>query len=178
MRIWSLLLIKSDLKWCIHLWRSHFIFYIAHESLFLCPRIEWSGRIVLFCMSVFLFVRFVRWQRLSSIFIDEDFIYGIHTSLIINAIQVTLWSITLTVFLLEDQCRTHFVRHHIVHLTVSQVLKGHRVFFSYLCIWFALFRFWNVHIISIAIYGDEYDLSTRKSSSSGHISFSRFYPLA
>ena len=29
MRIWSMLLIKSELKWCIHLSRSLFLYFIA-----------------------------------------------------------------------------------------------------------------------------------------------------
>ena len=36
MRIWSILLIKSDLKWCIHLSRSLFLYSLQY---LLCPRI-------------------------------------------------------------------------------------------------------------------------------------------
>ena len=31
MRIWSILLIKSDLKWCIHLSRSLFLYHITTQ---------------------------------------------------------------------------------------------------------------------------------------------------
>ena len=34
MRIWSILLIKSDLKWCIHLSRSLILYIIANVKVF------------------------------------------------------------------------------------------------------------------------------------------------
>ena len=41
MRIWSILLIKSDQKWCIHLSRSLFTFYNNFKQ----PRTEYSHKI-------------------------------------------------------------------------------------------------------------------------------------
>ena len=35
MRIWSILLIKSDLKWCIHLSRSLFLYLYSYEAEFM-----------------------------------------------------------------------------------------------------------------------------------------------
>ena len=38
-RLWSILLIKSDLKWCIHLSRSLFLYFKEYKRDFYIPNI-------------------------------------------------------------------------------------------------------------------------------------------
>ena len=40
MRIWSMLLIKSDLKWCIHLSRSLFLYYERVKKFHFVPNLQ------------------------------------------------------------------------------------------------------------------------------------------
>ena len=88
---WPILIIKSDWKWCIHLSRS----------LFLYPRIEWSGAyffVLSVCLFVCLFVclcvvNFNLRYNFGAVR-DRDFIFGMHTSQMMP-FQMTPRSMTL-----------------------------------------------------------------------------------
>ena len=46
MRIWSILLIKSDLKWCIHLSRSHFLYFVKCNNP--SSNMGWNLHVIIF----------------------------------------------------------------------------------------------------------------------------------
>ena len=118
MRIWSILLIKSDLKWCFHLIRSLFLYYYQHFNT--SQILATSVPAILFRLTVDgISIRVIQERKI----LFTHFLYFVVIKRNLVSTQNCIFTYIFTVFFfvvkLHKTCQTHFLfnfnlifRHH------------------------------------------------------------------